>query len=137
MYGSTKLLENLMLLYKIILIHHYVPSLMGEGKVVCICKKGKDPSHCPSYKPITLCSVISKLFEKILLPCLSTKCDVGDHQCGFQSGVGVQNTHTIILEILEHHHKIKKQLLVNGIDISKAFDSMCITMLFCHCCVVG
>ena len=124
LYGTTKLLEHLTLLYQVIVIQHYVPSLMGEGKVVCIRKKGKDPSYCSSYRPITLCSVISKLFENILLPYLSTKCDVGDHQLGFRSGVGVQNAHAIFLEILEHHHKLKKQVFVCGDDVSKAFDSM-------------
>ena len=124
LYGTTKLLEHLTLLYQVIVIQHYVPSLMGEGRAVCIRKKGKDPSYCPSSRPITLCSVINKLFENILLPYLSTKCDVGDHQLGFRSGVGVQNAHAIFLEILEHHHNFKKQLFVCGVDISKAFDSM-------------
>ena len=49
---------------------------------------------------------------------------MGDQQLGFRSGVGVQNAHAIILEISEHHHKIKKQLFVCGVDISKVFDSM-------------
>ena len=68
MYGISKLLEHLTLLFQIIVTHHYVPSLIGEGKVVCIRKKGKDLSQSSSYRPITLCSVISKLFEKILPP---------------------------------------------------------------------
>ena len=42
MYGTSKLLEHLTLLFQIIVTHDYVPSLMGEGKVVCICMKGKD-----------------------------------------------------------------------------------------------
>ena len=41
MYGISKLLEHLKLLFQIIVTHHYVPSLIGEGKVVCIRKKGK------------------------------------------------------------------------------------------------
>ena len=47
-----------------------------------------------------------------------------DQPLAFRSGVGVQNAHAIILEILEHHHEIKNQLFVCGVDISKAFDSM-------------
>ena len=83
LYDTTKLLEHLTLLYQVIITHHYVPSLMGEGKVVCVSKKSKDPSHCSSHRPFTLCSVISKLFEKSLLPYLSAKCDVGDQQLDF------------------------------------------------------
>ena len=111
MYGTSKLLEYFTLLFQIIVTHHYVPSLMGEGKVVCIRKKGKDLSHCSSSRPIALCSVISKLFEKHLLQYLTIKYNMGDQQLGFRSGVGVQNAHAIILEILEHHHKIKNNYL--------------------------
>ena len=59
-YGTTKLRKHLTLFYQIIVAHDCVPSLLGEAKVVCIRKKGRDTSHCSS-----LCSVISKLFEKI------------------------------------------------------------------------
>ena len=86
MYGTSKLLEYLMLLFQIIVTHHYVPSLMGDG----IRKKFKDLSQYSSYIPITLCSVISKLFEKNLLPYLTKKRDMRDQQLGFRSGVGVQ-----------------------------------------------
>ena len=48
---------------------------------------------------------------------------MGNHHLGVRSGLGVQNTHTIILEILEDHQNIKKQLFVCGTDISKTFDS--------------
>ena len=111
MYGISKLLEYFTLLFQIIVTHHYVPSLMGEGNVVCIRKKGKDLSQCSSSRPIVLCSVISKLFEKHLLQYLTIKYNMGDQQLGFRSGVGVQNAHAIILEILEHHHKIKNNYL--------------------------
>ena len=116
MYGTSKFLDHLTLLFQIMVTHHYVPSMMGEGKVVCIRKKGKDLSQCSSYTPITLCSVIDKLFEKNLLQYLTT--------VGFSKWCRVQNAHAIILEILEHHHKIKKQLFVCGVNISKEFDSM-------------
>ena len=82
-YGATKLLEHLSLLYHIMVTHHYVPSLMGEGKVVCICKKSKDSSHCSSYRPITLCSVISKIFEKNFTSIFINKMWCGGSTVGF------------------------------------------------------
>jgi hypothetical protein len=123
-YGTHVLFEHLALLFQIILSQQYVPKTLCEGLVTCVSKKNKDPALCNSYRPITICSVLSKLLEKIICPFLREKCDFVDHQFGFRQDLGVQNAHSLLLSIMERHKIMKESLYVCTVDIAEAFDSI-------------
>ena len=123
-YGTPKLFSHIALLFQAIVSQQSVPQGLCQGVVTCIHKKGKDPKDCSSYRPITICSVLAKLLEKILCPIVAARADVGDNQFGFRSGLGVQNAHATFISIVEKFKKRKTPLFVCAIDISKAFDSV-------------
>ena len=102
-HGTPKLFEHLAVLFQAYVAQQYVPDALCEGIVTCVQKKNKDPKSCDSYRPITVCSVLGKLFENVLYREISYKCDHGDQQFGFREGFGVQNAHAAFLAIFERH----------------------------------
>ena len=67
-YSGNTLVENLCLLFNAILREKYVPEIFKVGKIISIYKgKNKDKCSPTNYRGITLTSIISKLFEKVIL----------------------------------------------------------------------
>ena len=86
----------------------FVPTALCEGIVTHISKKNKDPQSCDFSHSISVCSVITNLFENNLPLKISNRCDQGDHQLSFRLGLGVGNRHAVFVSILEGHKRIKK-----------------------------
>jgi hypothetical protein len=67
----------------------YFPKEWKHAVVVPIPKPGKDPSNPSNYRPISLLSSISKVFERIILKRLntfvSTQKVLPNHQFGFRA----------------------------------------------------
>ena len=123
-HGTPKLFEHLAILFQALAAQQYILDALCEGIVTCVPKKNKDPKSCDSYRPITVCSVLGKLFEKVLYREISHKCDHRDQQFGFPEGLGIQNAHAAFLAIFECHKHSKRNLYVCAIDISKAFEKI-------------
>lgn len=106
----------------------YFPDSWKCAKVIPIPKPGKDLSSSKNYRPISLLSSISKIFEKIILSRLSahmgTKSLILNEQFGFRHG---HSTNHQLLRLSQH---IKsgfaggKSTGVITFDIEKAFDSV-------------
>ena len=104
----------------------YWPIALKLSQIITIIKPGKDPSDIASYRPISLTSVISKVFEKILLrrikDDLTTNTWIPQHQFGFRPGhTTIQQVHRIIDDInksLEAGNYCTAAFL----DVSQAFD---------------
>jgi hypothetical protein len=45
----------------------YWPKQFKISQIITIAKPGKDPTEITSYRPISLMSVLSKVFEKFIL----------------------------------------------------------------------
>ena len=68
LYGGNILLSELCELFNSILKSKYVPEMFKTGKIITVYKgKNKDKYNPVNYRGITLTSVLSKLFEKIVL----------------------------------------------------------------------
>jgi hypothetical protein len=101
-----------------------------HASVIPIPKPGKDHPNPSNYRPISLLSSISKVFERIILKCLGCFISTGnilpDHQFGFR----VAHSTSHLLRRVVRHVKAKRSLRVpesTGIlflDVEKAFDSV-------------
>ena len=108
------------------------PSALKTAKVIPIYKKG-DCSAMGNYRPISLLSIFSKIFESVIskrLTSFLTKFNIlYDYHFGFQSNYSTK------LALIDSVDDIPKQLdsknYVAGIffDLSKAFDSIDHTIL--------
>jgi hypothetical protein len=104
----------------------YVPKAWKKAKMIVIPKAGKPPDKPSSYRPISLLSIISKIFEKIILvrlqKIIAEQALIPNIQFGFRP------KHSTVEQIHRVMHKIL-QALENKefapsifLDVSCAFD---------------
>ena len=121
------LLEPLFFLFNRCLIFSFVPHQWKMGLTVPIFKKG-DKSSCNNYRPISLTSTLSRLFESILHDKIT--CYLLDHSLLSSSQYGFLPGRSSCQQLLVCIHEwllsVCSGLSVNVIytDIAKAFDSV-------------
>jgi len=75
-------------IYNIVLRLTYFPILWKFAQIIMIHKPGKPPYRVPSYRPISLLSIMSKIFERILLKRIQMDDDINTkiptHKFGFR-----------------------------------------------------
>ena len=101
------------------------PSALKLARVKPLFKKG-DPNNPNNYRPISLLSAISKIFEKVMLNQLITYFD--SHALLYESQYGFKKNHSTELAALELADNIIGEMdkgrnpFCIFIDLSKAFD---------------
>lgn len=108
------------------LTNGYYPKDWRVAKTIPIHKSGKDSKNITSYRPISLISVLAKIYEKSIYERLANWCNdnkvIPDVQFGFRKG------HSTNHAIMYLHNHIKGALAckrttgVLSFDIEKAFD---------------
>lgn len=106
----------------------YFPNAWKISEVITVVKPGKDPSSASSYRPISLLSTISKLFEKLFLnklrPYLTENNIIPDHQFGFQQNHGTtEQVHRLAASILTSLDN-KEYCSALFLDVAQAFDKV-------------
>ena len=88
-------------------------------------KKG-DPSDCSNYRGISLLSVVSKLFESVLLTRLRNVRDerVRKNQAGFRPGRGCIDQIFTLRQVLELRNEFQQPTIIAFLDFTAAFDSL-------------
>ena len=103
----------------------YVPKDWCRGLIVKLPKKG-DLRNCDNWRGITLLSIPSKVFCRILLgridKALNSK--LREEQAGFRRGRGCVDQIFALRNIIEQCLEWKTPLYMNFIDFRKAFDSV-------------
>ena len=115
----------LLAFFNLVLRFGRVPPSWLRGVVVPLPKPG-DPCCFDNWRPITLLSCVSKLFERLALPRLSEFLDPGlaDCQAGFRFGADEQARLLLEALRLRAHLPGHRRTLVAFVDIRKAYDSV-------------
>ena len=108
-------------------IGHY-PKPWKVSLIKMIPKPGKDPTVASSYRPISLLSLLSKVFEKIVIskiqPFLDDHHCIPDHQFGFRKKHGtIEQVHRIAQEI-HNAFNDNKYCAAVFLDVAQAFDKV-------------
>lgn len=100
-----------------------VPKDWEMGILVPIHKKG-DHRECSNYRGITILSIVSKTYERILEKRLRAVIEnrLEEPQCGFRKGRGVQDHIFTLKQLIEKN--VERNVFVAFIDLEKAFDSI-------------
>lgn len=106
----------------------YFPSAWKLSKVVPILKPGKDPTSPAGYRPISLLSAISKLFERVIYSRLLEHTDANnillDEQFGFRRGHSTVHQLQRVTNQVKRSKELSKTTVMALLDIEKAFDNV-------------
>lgn len=106
----------------------YFPSNWKCAKVVPIQKPGKDPTSPSSYRPISLLSSMSKIFEKLildrLLEHLSNNRIIPEEQFGFKKNHSTSHQLHRVAKFIKTNKSVAKSTVMVLLDIEKAFDNV-------------
>jgi len=114
---------------KILLGSHQCPPSWASGKITLL-HKGGDACSPSNYQPITLSSVVGKLFHKIIAArletfCLSNNIIDSSSQKGFLCGINGTIEHIFtVTSIIEHACSNGLPLTMTFVDLRNAFGSI-------------
>ncbi len=111
--------------------HSYMPPALLESIIVPLVKnRCGDLSDKNNYRPIALSSIISKIFEKVILHRLEEYLWTTDNQFGFKSGHSTDQCVYALTEFIEYFKHRSSSVFVAFLDASKAFDKINHWILF-------
>lgn len=107
---------------------HYFPSIWKVAKIIPIRKPGKDPTVPSSYRPISLLSALSKLFEKLILNRLLNFVEEQNillpEQFGFRKEHSTTHQLVRVMNTIKRNRAVSKSTAMAFLDIEKAFDNV-------------
>lgn len=124
---SFKFYFFITLLFNHIFNNGYWPQMWKNGHVMPLLKPSKDPSRIESYRPITLLSCLSKVYESWLL--LKIRAHSDDNNIIPPEQFGFRPKHSTLHALTKFSNDIAKSLnnntptLVCALDCEKAFDT--------------
>jgi hypothetical protein len=116
----------LLFLFNAVLRLTYFPIQWKLSIIVMVLKPKKSPHSPASYRPISLLPVVSKLFERLLLPriinCIQSSQAIPSHQFGFRSRHSTIQQLQRVVDFAADG--LEKKLYSVGVflDVSAAFD---------------
>lgn len=123
---GTKLVKPLALIFNRSIRDGVFPTEWKKARIAPIYKKG-DRSNIINYRPISILSTFSKLFESVLYPIIYHHVDniISIHQHGFRSGRSVQtNLVSYLTDISLEVGNNTSQVDAIYTDFSSAFDKV-------------
>ncbi len=125
-YGGDVLHQYIAILVNSIIEHEYVPESFRKGVIVSLPKADKDQLYRDNYRGITLLPVLSKVYDKVILP--KTNKWFYDMVCDMQ-GAGQEkcsSLHTSLLlqETIAYHQERFGTVYAGFLDTKKAFDTV-------------
>lgn len=113
------------------LVHGFIPKTCLNTELVPIVKnKSGDARDIGNYRPIAIATVISKLFERVVL-CNIEHCLVtNDNQFGFKSKHSTDMCIFLLKQAISYYVKHGSPMFAVFLDASKAFDRVNHSSLF-------
>lgn len=103
------------------------PSFLKTATVIPVPKKS-NKHEIDNYRPISLLSTVSKIFEKLFMaglgPFLDKHCIIGHFQHGFRKG---HSTETALVNLVQHVNSAadnNNYVYLISFDLSRAFDTL-------------
>lgn len=117
--------EVLHLLFNLLLLSGKLPTDWSMNRTTLIPKEGKDVTKTENFRPVTITSLVSRIFWGCIDQKIRSVVGFTPRQKGFiSSEAGCFNNVHILVELLRHSKATGKNLVVTILDISKAFDTV-------------
>ncbi|KAL0893463.1 hypothetical protein ABMA27_013667 [Loxostege sticticalis] len=122
-YAGPHLPRVLFMLFNFCIGHGYLPSDMMRTIVVPIVKnKTGDLADKNNYRPISLATVISKVFDSVLNARLNMYIKLHDNQFGFRPGLSTESAVLSLKHAITYYTTRKTPVFACFLDLSRAFD---------------
>ena len=124
-HGGPALVSALFLIFHICYQHGMLPTQWTEGLVIALYKHKGATNDVSNYRPITITSVVIRMFERLMLPTLKERMNACGIPCDLQFGfTALRSTYDAILRLLSAIGTSISDfpIPVVFIDISKAYD---------------
>ena len=129
--GSPKLILHMHLLFNGLIQHGYVPSDFLCGTISPVVKDNSgDIFDSTNYRPITLSSLPSQLFEHAVLIKIDHLLSTDDLQFGFKKKHSTSHALFVLKEAVDYFTKHSSNVFVTFLDCSMAFDKISHSGLF-------
>jgi hypothetical protein len=113
----------LAVLFNIFQITAKIPKELIVARTILI-PKSKNPESPSDYRPISISSVVTRVYHAILASRLEHKLVLNSRQKGFRRCDGVSENIHLLEAIIDMAKRGKKPLSIAFIDLRKAFDSV-------------
>jgi hypothetical protein len=126
-YGGENAAQSCFLLFT--QLNGISPSSWSKALIHLIFKGGnKDRLSCSSYRPISLISIVFKIYERVLLnragdTYAEEEKLLPDEQAGFRKGRSPMEQTYLLREILDKRKRLKKSTFICFVDMESAFPS--------------
>jgi exonuclease III len=122
-YAGNHLADIMMKLFNLCLVHGYVPDSFCHSVIVPVVKeKNGNNDSFDNYRPISLVTMFSKVFELCISQHLEWLFKVDELQFGFVSGMGCQKALFSLETVTNYFTKRGSPVFMAALDASKAFD---------------
>jgi Reverse transcriptase (RNA-dependent DNA polymerase) len=101
-----------------------IPTALKTNRTVLIPKGNEGLDNVRNWRPITIASVILRLYNRILCTRMSRVFKTSDKQMGFKPVNGCGFNITWLNLLLQHARRNKRNIYACMLDVSKAFDSV-------------
>ena len=130
-FSNIKIHILLSLCFTLCLAHGYLPPAMIETTIVPIVKnKSGNLSDSSNYRPIALATIVSKMFESVLLFKCAEYLSTSDNQFGFKSSHSTDLCIYTLKEFIDYYKSRGTTVYITFLDASKAFDRIDHWLLF-------
>jgi hypothetical protein len=123
LYAGNNLSHCLSFLFNMCICHSFVPDSFSTSVIVPVVKdkNGKCDSF-DNYRPISLVTMFSKVFELCIANRLSSLLNVDELQFGFVSGKGCQKELFTLETVVNYFNCRGSPVYLASLDATKAFD---------------
>jgi hypothetical protein len=110
--------------YNIWLGSRRIPDSLKVNRTVLLPKGKDDLDKIKNWRPITISSLLIRIYNKILAKRMSSVFHTSSKQTGFKPVNGVGQNVALLHNILRHARSNKNNISICLLDVSKAFDSV-------------
>lgn len=101
-----------------------IPTAMKENRTILLPKSNSGLDQIKNWRPITISSLLVRIYNKIMAKRLQKVFATSDKQTGFKEMNGIGLNTATLHHLLKHARQNKNDLYVILLDVSKAFDSI-------------
>ena len=103
-YTDSSVCNHLSSLFNVCLMHSKIPQECMQTVIVPICKnKNGNISDAGNYRPVSLATIISKLFEHYIFSCISPLLATTDNQFSFKPKHGTDMCIFLLKQTVSYH----------------------------------